>query len=40
MLSYVSTTLTLTELGKGNPLEFLNVLNLRDLRVDVKPYHL
>jgi hypothetical protein len=37
MLTYVSNTLKLSELGK-NPLEFLNVLNLKDLRVDFKPY--
>jgi hypothetical protein len=39
MLTYTSTTLKLTELGK-NPLEFLNVLNLKDLRLDFKPYSL
>jgi hypothetical protein len=39
MLTYTSTTLNFTELGK-NPLEFLNVLNLKDLRLDLKPYSL
>ena len=39
MLTYTSTTLKFTELGK-NPLEFLNVLNLKDLRLDFKPYSL